>query len=88
MPPTNWYSCTAVFTLHIYLLQLICLAGDAEFSLCDPVGHPPHGDAEVPVSLLVAGDAVVAQDNVFKITLGVGDEQCAEGCPVAYDLKM
>ena len=70
-----------------HLLQLISLAGDAEFSLGDPVGHPSDGDTEVPVSLLVAGNAVVAQDNVLQVALRVGYEQSPDGCPISYDLK-
>ena len=71
-----------------HLLKLICFSGDVEFPPGNSVGHPPNGDAEVPISLLVAGDAVVAQDDVFKVTLGVGHEKSAEGGPVAYDLKI
>ena len=71
-----------------HLLQLISLAGDAEFSLGDPVGHPSDGDAEVPVPLLVAGNTTMAQDNVLQVTLRVGYEQSPDGCPISYDLKI
>ena len=71
-----------------HLLQLISLAGDAEFSLGDPVGHPSDGDAKVPVPLLVAGNTTMAQDNVLQVTLRVGYEQSPDGCPISYDLKI